>query len=199
VALLFETDAAPYVVVSREKASELEVPYRRGNGTYSARRQDLIRILSPLQRVPEIELMDGQLTCQTEGGTRTKFKLELDVYIVPRSDRVIYFPAHRTSVTLGTHGAVPVELGVALYDYQTHGASRKQMPVPFPHMFTLRASGQAEFLTPREIITARGAFLPTEGDAVVPFVAIFTPVEGKDFLWRLCKEKGEKAGGESSP
>ncbi|MEQ9669114.1 AlbA family DNA-binding domain-containing protein [Coleofasciculus sp. G2-EDA-02] len=72
VALLFETDRAPFVVKNPVYGSkdagavELEVPWRENTLIRSARRSDLIRLLAPLERLPEIEIIDCDLTATIE-------------------------------------------------------------------------------------------------------------------------------------
>lgn len=73
VALLFETDRAPYVVKNpvygrfKGDLAEFEVPWREGTRIKTARRSDLIRLLAPLELLPEIEILDVGLTA-TIGG-----------------------------------------------------------------------------------------------------------------------------------
>src|SRR5262249_28018258 len=59
VALLFETDRAPFVVKARD--GYLEVPWREGTRTNSARRSDLVRLLTPVLRLPQFEVMGGRV------------------------------------------------------------------------------------------------------------------------------------------
>lgn len=57
VAMLFETDRAPFVIKNPVFGSqgggsvEREVPWREGTRTLTARREDLIRLLAPLRKV----------------------------------------------------------------------------------------------------------------------------------------------------
>ena len=68
VALLFETDRAPFVIKNQAYGSpgggsvELEVPWRENTAIRSARRSDLIRLLAPLELLPEIEILDINLS-----------------------------------------------------------------------------------------------------------------------------------------
>src|SRR5262249_57432652 len=58
VAVLFETNRAPYVVRNPQEGQiRFEVPWREGNSTRTARRRDLLRLLVPLQKMPELELI----------------------------------------------------------------------------------------------------------------------------------------------
>jgi hypothetical protein len=111
VALLFETDRAPFVVRNPEfgKPSagnvELEVPWREASRTRSARREDLIRILAPLTRIPDVEVIRAILMLAERpladeddpgpppSGPPTAY-LEFDLYFVPRTGDPLVIPFH---------------------------------------------------------------------------------------------------------
>lgn len=97
-ALLFETDRAPYVVKVPE-SDRLEVAFRSGTRTRSARREDLIRMLAPATVVPSLELMGAQL--QDQLSTKPYMVvLRFDLYCIPRSREPIGIAAHRTEIEL---------------------------------------------------------------------------------------------------
>ena len=54
VALVFRTDRCPYLIIDGDKH---EVPYRDGNRTRSARRQDMLRMLVPISKTPSVEVI----------------------------------------------------------------------------------------------------------------------------------------------
>jgi hypothetical protein len=102
IALLFETDRAPYVVLNPASGKpeagpvELEVPWREGTRTRSARHEDLIRILDPLQRAPSIELLSGRLSASgrdPEDGA-TGWAAEMRLYVVPATEDRLVIPKH---------------------------------------------------------------------------------------------------------
>ena len=72
IALLFFTDRAPFVVKNPAYGTkdggsvELEVPWREGRKTRSARRGDMIRLLEPLLHQPLIEVLDIDLTINSK-------------------------------------------------------------------------------------------------------------------------------------
>src|SRR5207237_7556722 len=74
VGLLFDTTRAPFVVRNPAHGAtgggpvELEVPWRDGTAVRPARREDLVRLLVPLQQLPEVEL----LTCRLSASLQTK-------------------------------------------------------------------------------------------------------------------------------
>lgn len=110
VALLFETDRAPFVVKNAVYGSkgagavELEVPWRENTLIRSARRSDLIRLLAPLERLPEMEIIDCDLTATIEKTddrghyTPDELRLSLELYIFPHNKNRIVIPIHRCKV-----------------------------------------------------------------------------------------------------
>jgi hypothetical protein len=98
-AITFDTVRAPYVVNVGEGGGQVskEVPYRRGNGTQSARRLDLVRILVPVSRAPEVEVLRGALQTRDVGGA-LEWSVELSLYLVPRSEAV-FLPWHRSRLS----------------------------------------------------------------------------------------------------
>lgn len=96
VALLFDTTRAPFVTKNPVVGGPvvLEVPWREGNATRSARREDLIRILVPAVRVPEVELLDARASCLLGNCGLWRTTLTLDVYVIVRSPIILI--AHRS-------------------------------------------------------------------------------------------------------
>jgi hypothetical protein len=105
VALLFETDRAPYVVKNPKGGQvELEVPWRELTKTRTARRSDLIRLLEPLIYLPTIEIFTAEFTIYpvtTNGKDRTyQYDVKIKTYITPRSRDSIFIPCHRCNLSL---------------------------------------------------------------------------------------------------
>jgi hypothetical protein len=112
VALLFQTDRAPFVVNAKD--GFLEVPWREGTRTNSARRSDLIRLLTPTVRIPDFEVMEAKFRCTEEetwedSGENEKIRgkhylLEFSflIYVLPKDHQRVVFPFHgaRCSVLL---------------------------------------------------------------------------------------------------
>jgi hypothetical protein len=96
VALLFDTDRVPFVV-KVEKTDRLEVPWRGSTSIRSARRDELLRLLSPLQRSPIFEVLSGSLSVSDP---RVKDKPSLDwqivimLYVVPSDSGRLVLPYH---------------------------------------------------------------------------------------------------------
>jgi hypothetical protein len=103
VALVFETRQAPYLVKNPAHGSARdpvtwEVPWRDNTRTRSARRSELLRILSPIQLLPDIEVMDASLVVSVDAdfdGAYLEWRLQAAAYFVPRSDRPIVIPFHK--------------------------------------------------------------------------------------------------------
>lgn len=123
VALLFETDRAPFVVKNpfygvageRERV-QLEVPWRENDSTRSATRADLLRLLVPQQRQPECEVMGGRLTNQDTANNPTAqtldWSLHLELYVYPKDSTRIIIPDHRCNAEfeiVGQYGKTTFE------------------------------------------------------------------------------------------
>lgn len=116
VALLFETNRAPYVVKNpaygqqKGNSAEFEVPWREGTRIRTARRCDLIRLLAPLESLPEIEILDIYLTATIAGTDSVgnyypdQLKLSSQLYIVPKSKERVVIPFHRCRVEFEVTG-----------------------------------------------------------------------------------------------
>lgn len=103
VALLFATDRAPYVVKNSKYGErdggpvEREVPWRQGTKVRSARREDLLRLLTPVSRLPQIETLSCTLTCKWTGPDALYWELTSELYLVPSSPDVLAIPFHKCS------------------------------------------------------------------------------------------------------
>jgi hypothetical protein len=115
VALLFDTWRRPYVVKNTAHGSpgggpvSLEVPWRAGTTVRSARREELLRILVPLQLLPSIELLSssaratrrqpiliepGYLPAQR--AEHIDWRIYLTLYVTPRTSELLVLPVHKT-------------------------------------------------------------------------------------------------------
>lgn len=94
---------------------ELEVPWREARATRSARREDLVRLLTPVARLPESEVLRASLQISERPlsddnypepprpGPRTGH-LSKDLHFVPRSAEPIVIPFHRCNVSAAIGG-----------------------------------------------------------------------------------------------
>ncbi len=105
VALLLDTKRAPFVVVNPKfgqvngHSIAKEVPWREGTSIRSANRSDLIRLLSPIQSKPEIEILDGQVFVQEYNQGRPEQKsiwhFRITIYITLHNDTQVIIPFHK--------------------------------------------------------------------------------------------------------
>jgi hypothetical protein len=106
VALLFETDRAPFLVKNpsfgqKGVAVSLEVPWREGTDTRTADRSELLTLLSPLTVLPDVEVLRGYLIATHAGGESQPKEIRLDanleLYLSFTDHRMLVFPKHRCS------------------------------------------------------------------------------------------------------
>lgn len=97
-ALYFECARAPYVVKNPAFGTatdgvELEVPWRDGTKVRSARRDELLRMLGPLQSIPQIEEVWSQVQYgrDSENGP-LQWKGRIQLFISPSTDAVLLMP-----------------------------------------------------------------------------------------------------------
>lgn len=99
-AMLFDTQRAPYVVKNPEYGKQkgvfisLEVPWRQGTAVRSARREDLLRMLAPMELLPGCKVLDIARVNSLQHGRQLDFHLEFTLYLTPRSDRRVVIPIH---------------------------------------------------------------------------------------------------------
>jgi hypothetical protein len=111
-ALVFETVRAPFIVKNPLYGKqgggpvEREVPWREGTAIRSATRSDLIRLLSPVMMLPEIEHMGGSVTLRTNESyperksTVIGIWVSVPLYLTPRSEASIVIPFHRCKLEI---------------------------------------------------------------------------------------------------
>ena len=110
VALLFETDQYPFVVKNPSGGHiQYEVPWRENTSIRSARREDLIRLISPLVNQPKIEIRSGifqiievsqSIPSPDKEVSNMDFYLDLDFYIISNPKLTITFPFYRCDLKL---------------------------------------------------------------------------------------------------
>jgi len=99
-ALCFETDRAPYVVnVSEQGPTNREVPWREATRVRSAKREELLRLLVPALREPEIEILKAEYEAQSPWGAG---RFDCELYVIPRTTERLCIPMHRCSGELVT-------------------------------------------------------------------------------------------------
>lgn len=108
VAVAIASDRAPYVVKTGSANPSLEVPMREGTGTRSARRDELLRMLIPSIRLPEVIALQGFLRATYRPEVRKatpQGRSEKQEEALVCSGNLRIFIAHngRETVTLPTH------------------------------------------------------------------------------------------------
>ena len=94
LALVFETDRAPYVVKHDNKPQRW-VPWRYGADTQPAKRSDLLRMLLPTIKSPKIEVQQGFFT-GAANAEPSIFKVFVRLYLIPAtSSEVVTIPSHK--------------------------------------------------------------------------------------------------------
>lgn len=108
-AYLFDTSNAPYVVRNADHGTrpgvpvEFEVPWRVGTSTRTATHANLIRMLVPKLRVPEVELLGASLEriTQVVGGMQHIFlRIKCHVFFYPRGSDRLSIPLHKSSIDI---------------------------------------------------------------------------------------------------
>ena len=104
----------PAMTMAANLVMSLEVPWRDGTAIRSARREDLVRLLVPLQRLPSIELLDGSATVDRHDGINPgyggqpseiersehlRWGIRLTLYLTPHTSELLTLPFHRATMT----------------------------------------------------------------------------------------------------
>lgn len=139
-ALLFEPGYTPYVVSNRHHGKGgcgpvvLEVPWREGTATRTARRSDLLRVLVRQQRLPHIELLDASLIVTERDalswpGARLERRSphcdwtgSIEVYVTPREEGLVVLPCHKVTSTFSV-GEETTEGSEISFPYPTPGVT----------------------------------------------------------------------------
>jgi hypothetical protein len=102
VALCFETDRAPFVVTNPDGGRiGHEMPWREGTKTRSARRADLLRVLSGRASLPDVEPLSVALHVSVgDVPSLLKWVLIAALYISPEGGHRIVIPYHRCRATV---------------------------------------------------------------------------------------------------
>jgi hypothetical protein len=177
VALVFETDRSPYVVKVTD--DYLEVPWRDGTRTRSAKRGELLRILSPLQRRPDVEVLGGSMYagCSEPHHDVLRLFLATKIYVVPRDKSELVIPFSKCEASFGAPGIQRqslCEIGITLPPGESLSvATRSEAIVRSPGELILTAKTAVRHNL-REIgreITLYCNLRPVNLEQTVPFTA----------------------------
>lgn len=105
VALLFGTERAPFVVKNPKGGyPEFSVPWREGTRLRAAKRDELLRILSPLQRLPSFDVLGAAVERIVPESTRNQVDVRehlwgaaLKVFVNLKGEKRIVIPFYRCS------------------------------------------------------------------------------------------------------
>ena len=114
VGLLFNTDRVPFVVKNPIHGPvDREVPWREGTAVRSAKREDLLRLLVPLQRLPDVSVLSitfftilGPVEKLTDPEHDQNCRLFAELYVTPNARNELVIPFHQCEarVSLGPGG-----------------------------------------------------------------------------------------------
>jgi hypothetical protein len=144
VALHFDTSRAPFLVRNPVYGTagggpvELEVPWRDATGVRTARRADLLKLLMPMQELPEIEVLaGGGLSYQIPKPLyqQRAWNLVIYMYVVPLSAKRVVFPSHRSRIT-----ATLPPLGELIFDRKYFTAWKYSTTSDIPGTVTVTAT-----------------------------------------------------------
>jgi hypothetical protein len=97
VAILFETDRVPFVIKNPNGGQiGMDVPCRDNTRTRSANRADLLQILSPLQIMPQIDVLEAMLQPpKLRVFANVEWRFSIILYVIPKSSSPIVIPSHK--------------------------------------------------------------------------------------------------------
>lgn len=146
VALLFDTSRTPYVIRTGRDGAELEVPIRDGTRTRSARRHEILRMLTPALHLPAASIINASISMQwnaaaTDGDAPRPERLWASgtarIYVEHTDPASVFLPAHRLHGLL-THRDVSIPISVKLWHHR-----RKDDPPPPRTGLEMRPDGVA--------------------------------------------------------
>ncbi len=110
VALQIDSARAPFVVRTQPVGTTFDVPWwdRETRQVRSAGRHELIRLLVPLQDLPQFEVLEAELTfyknLHATGSSKITHRWTLDgsLYVIPHQDSHTVIPLHRCRAGIAT-------------------------------------------------------------------------------------------------
>ena len=203
VALLFDTSRAPFTItVPNASPFDREVPWREGNKTRSATREDLIRILVPIARAPKVELL--QCTVQLNESAQPEhavWNLLLRFYITPTTADPVYFPFHKIStvVQIADDNQIPAgwnyDLSAVRVERRVSNIdeSASELIVRGPGLVQLKANGQTckNLLGYRLPLELRASIQSTEDQQISldGYLVPKTPDANSSATWTLKEHR----------
>jgi hypothetical protein len=158
-ALITETDRAPYVVKiaganQPADSPSTEVPYRTGKKTHSAGRVDLLRMMVPASKTPDVSVLDSKLLMGRPGqSSNFHAYVQFDLYIVPTGKETLVYPYRRSrawALFQGPHQ--PLEIPVT-------GGSGFAGSLITPTQSELIVNGPGQISVIAQIVTPRFSYV----------------------------------------
>lgn len=143
VALYFETERAPFVVKNAafgQKGGgpvELEVPWRDGTSVRSARRSEMVRMLSPLAASPEIEVLAARLEVLPKHGSdgqKMTWELVLLFYLTTQPGTLMIVPEHRYRISMREVQRASEDVVLSETDFEWKAVSSPQNAAARPQL-----------------------------------------------------------------
>jgi hypothetical protein len=204
VALLFEPNEPPYVVrtgvsPTGTNPATLEVPWREGTSTRTATRADLLRVLSPVLKLPDVEvltpeaMLEGALASVAEypGSPSVLWTLVLPMYVTPQSGERVIIPVHRCTARLRVPESGVDVAGMNVRFDQLGSSSESVSPTPHEVVFSgpgrvnLTASGLTNPVPshPSQPAHVEVILLPVGADIPLVQEVTFTTMSGASGSW----------------
>lgn len=98
VALLFETIHFPFVIKNNGGEFTHAVYWREGTRLRIANRNELIQLLSPVQKLPNIEIYEAGISLEMDVPLRLSHwpaTMNIEIYLLPRTENTIIIPLYR--------------------------------------------------------------------------------------------------------
>ncbi|QDG49312.1 hypothetical protein FIV42_00745 [Persicimonas caeni] len=128
VAFYFGTERAPYLVNNPKGGRiDYEVPWREDNTTRTAKRRDLVRVLVPVQKLPGIELLHGEIEIQRRSQGGGFLKATAKIYIEPFPGDSLFLPFHRLQLMTSFISPEELESCTVKYENAKVGKLRREV------------------------------------------------------------------------
>lgn len=198
VALLFATDNAPFVIKTRGADDKLEVPWREGTRTRSARRGELLRLLLPLAKLPSLKVLDARLVVNVvDAQGNLKLTLVAKIYVVPAYKSEIVIPFHQCfgDLSFPRDGMQYSFDKFVLSKHEGQGyyidIPAGQIEVDKPQMINLyaEASGNAPSIIPRNGAHINIQLQPVDADRSAHLNISLSPSETDSSVWTLSSNQ----------
>lgn len=135
VGLYLETEQyAPFLVKNPAGGyPEFSVPWREGTFVRAAKREDLLRVLLPIVKLPDIKLQLGMLKMvptRNNEGEQQQWSFEGFLYITPADRERVVIPHGDCSITMNIEGYRSGAFGMSTTFYPVTAEQRSQIVSP---------------------------------------------------------------------